>query len=214
MPRGHKVLSIVSILRILCSNEATPATIAFGEINFEYDDSRESAMARMKPTGTPTLHLLLALLLCLPAVATSAPKPGDRFGNWIYECETRDQKEVCAITQTITIKENQARVLKLTLGKLGKENRLVLAALLPLGIYLPAGVAGKVDGANQFPITLRTCTQHGCEAVIQVDDHLRWKMKAGKELIIGFVTRPGTGTFTIPVSLEGTTAGLDALDGK
>ncbi|MES9913506.1 MAG: invasion associated locus B family protein [Candidatus Sedimenticola sp. 4PFRAG1] len=168
-------------------------------------------MPTHKDKYTLIISTLFCLLLSFSAPALAAPKSGDRFGNWVYECEVQNEKNVCAITQTLTIKENQARILKLTLGRLGEKNELMLVALLPLGIYIPSGVAGKIDSANQFPLTLRTCTQHGCEAVINVDQHLRWKIKAGKELIIGFVTKPGAGTFTIPVSLEGTAKGLNAI---
>ncbi|WP_078486194.1 invasion associated locus B family protein [Solemya velesiana gill symbiont] len=147
----------------------------------------------------------------MPTTTLAAPKPGDRFGNWVYECETKSEKAICALTQTVTLKNNQARILKLTLGRLGKENKLMLVALLPLGIHLPAGVAGKIDNANQFPLTLHTCTQNGCEAVIEVDQHLRWKMKAGKEFFLGFKANPTPPTITIKTSLDGTSAGLNAI---
>ena len=78
---------------------------------------------------------------------------------------------------------------------------------------IDAGVAGvgKVDEGTQFPLVMQSCTQQGCEAAVQIDGNLLPLLKAGKNLLIGFMSRPGGETITVPASLNGFSAGLKAL---
>ncbi len=148
----------------------------------------------------------------IASVAHAKPADGDRFGGWVYECEALSaSKTVCAFTYTVVTEDGASRILKLSFGKLGQKDEFVLVALLPLGIYLPAGVHGKIDNGETFELVMRTCTTLGCEAMILVDPKLRWKMKAGKDLFIEFTARPGAKPITLPVSLNGISAGLDAM---
>jgi len=159
-----------------------------------------------------TLIQAIGLTLLLSSVAYAGPKAGDRFGDWVYECEAKGaNKEVCALSHTIVAKESNERILKLTVGKLGRQGELALVALLPLGIYLPGGVVGKVDKGKPFAFTLRVCTELGCEGALLVDPKLRWSLKAGKTLSISFKARPRAEAITLQIPLSGVSAGLKAV---
>jgi invasion protein IalB len=159
--------------------------------------------------------LVKALCVCLlfSSAAYADVKAGDRFDDWVYECDAESFKEeVCALTHTLMDEEGKNRIIKLTLGRLGKQGELALVALVPLGIYLPGGIIGTVDTGQPFSFTLRTCTELGCEGVVMVDQKLRWKLKAGKTLAIKFMARPRSEAIMLPVSLNGLSAGLEVLD--
>lgn len=162
-----------------------------------------------------TLIQAICFTLLLSPVVSAASNQGDSFGDWVYECEAKDpNKELCALTHTIMANDGKSRLLKLTVGKLGRQGELALVALLPLGIYLPGGVVGRVDTGKPFALTLRTCTELGCEGALLVDQDLRWKLKAGKILFISFKAHPRSEAVTLSVSLEGVSAGLETMDEK
>jgi invasion protein IalB len=152
---------------------------------------------------------LLALALASPGNA--APKSGDRFGDWIYECSANSKEKFCVLTQTAVTTRENTRVMKLTLGRYGAKKELALVALVPLGIYLPAGVVGRVDDAKPFVMTVRTCTTQGCEAALKIDPKLRWRIRSGKKLFIGFKASPQAKTVALPFSLTKVWFGLQAI---
>lgn len=159
---------------------------------------------------------IAAFLGVTAAAAAAEPRVGERFSDWTFDCTAISANvNKCVLTQTLLATTdstgNQGRVLKLTLGQLGTEGELVLLALAPLGIYIPAGVAGKVDQDEQFPMILQSCTERGCEAAVQVGPELLQSMKAGENLLIGFNAQSDGKTITVPASLKGLTAGLKAL---
>lgn len=162
--------------------------------------------------------LAFALLLCLaaPQARAEAPKSGDHFGDWIFTCRALGPGQTeCGLAQTISIKSDkgQGRILSLYLQrrKIEKERKLVLYAIVPLGIYLPTGVAARVDKGEQFPLLVRTCTAGGCEAVTEIDDAKLAQLKAGQTLAVGFKPNAQGKTYTVPASLKGITKGLEAL---
>ena len=138
---------------------------------------------------------------------------GDRFGDWTYICKALSKKKtVCALTQTRVDPRTKQRVLEVTLRKLGESGKLALLVAAPLGIHLATGMIGKVDQGKQFTFIWQSCTKQGCTAAVEVNDKLRWTMKAGKQLLIAFKPRANVDTLTYSVSLGGMTKGLEALD--
>lgn len=64
----------------------------------------------------------------------AAPLPPKRHGDWDVVCDSSDpQKEHCLVVQTQTIKENNARLIQVNMGKLGPQGEAVFTALVPLG---------------------------------------------------------------------------------
>ena len=168
----------------------------------------------------PVLAITTVFTLALAGSAglAQSPKVGERFGDWVFTCKALSSEQtVCALTQTVTVKAQQGRgrILTLLLRRLEdqetKRRKIILLALLPLGIYLPTGVAARIDQGPQFPLQLRTCTQTGCEAAAELVDKTLGAFKAGNQLFIGFKTAAKGKVFTIPASLKGVTKGLEAL---
>lgn len=117
---------------------------------------------------------------------------------------------ICQIVQTLTEKSSDRPVLQVAIGYLPDTTKPVAAILLPLGIWLPPGVALQVDDGKTGRVPLDTCDPGGCRAGVELDDEFLALMKAGKELNVTFGGRNRKG-ITVPVSLQGFTAALDSL---
>ena len=165
-----------------------------------------------------SIATLFALWFAGSPSLAQVPKVGDRFGDWVFTCKALSAEEtVCALIQTVTIQAQQGRGRILTLNlrrvedRKAEERKIALFALLPLGIYLPTGVAARVDQGPQFSMLLTTCTQTGCEAETELDGKTLGALKAGQQLFIGFKTSSQSEVLTIAASLKGVTKGLEAL---
>ncbi len=159
---------------------------------------------------------LLGLLLAiagLPAFAADKkPEAETAFGDWQVECEmATDGKPRCFLTQTQLLKENNARLLKMSVGYIGPKGEPVLVAVLPLGIDLRAGVMMKLDEGGDVPLILQQCVQDGCVASKVLDAKGLAAFAKARTLRLGVLPYAGTQSVAMTVSLKGISAGLDAL---
>lgn len=160
---------------------------------------------------------ILVLLTGSGAAAQQTPKVGDLIGDWTFQCQALSASETrCALVQNIVDKETDRQILGVVLRKLGdNDEKLGLFITAPLGIFLGAGVAAKVDDGEQFPLILQTCTaQNGCLSAVEVDEKRLEALQTGSRLLVGFKPRPDAKTLTVPVSLNGLREGLRALESK
>jgi len=162
----------------------------------------------------------LAMLMMLGgggAAAQQELKVGDRIGDWTFQCRALSASETrCALVQNIIDNETNRQIIGVVLRKLGEDNeKLGLFVSTPLGIFLGAGIAAKVDEGEQFPLILQTCTaQNGCLAAVEIDAKRLEALQTGKRLLVGFKARADAKTLTVPVSLDGVKEGLRALETK
>ena len=163
--------------------------------------------------GAKCLLGLAFLIASLPAAAAvKKPEAGTAFGDWQVECETAaDGKPHCFLVQTQLLKENNARLLKMSVGYIGPKGEPVLVALLPLGIDLRAGVVMKLDEGGEAPMTLQQCTQDGCVASKVLDAKELAAFTKAQTLRLGMLPYAGKQSVTMMVSLKGISAGLNAL---
>lgn len=163
----------------------------------------------------PVFGVLLAM--CLGAPLAKAAEDGQAFGDWVARCSpiegaVRANAQRCVLTQTQALSrdgEVVGRLLEVTLSPLSG-GRVMVGALLPLGIALPRGVALKVDETEQMMMTVQRCTNAGCEAALIVDDSTAALIMAGQQMRIAF----GVGadkTATVVVSLLGAAEGMAAV---
>lgn len=166
--------------------------------------------------AVPRLGVALLLAVSQTGAQEAAPvRAGDHFGDWTFSCEALGPSRTrCALVQELMMQDGAARILRLTLGRLGSENEMALLALAPLGVYLPAGVAIKVDQGEQVAMQMQTCVQAGCEAALRIDNNLLKALKRGRTLFVGFKSGPAEETITVPASLAGISQGIRALDAK
>lgn len=147
------------------------------------------------------------------AVGAGAPtaRPGQSFGDWTYECQPAGEGDgSCALGQTLLSGDTKKPLVRFNLGRDPKNAVVYLAVLLPLGLDLPAGVAGSVDNGNPFAYQIETCVPLGCIARIPAEARLLRAMKSGKALKVSFLMRGASLPTVLPASLAGIGPGITA----
>ena len=150
--------------------------------------------------------------------ALAAPQEGQQFKNWMVGCEQiqvlveeqQQEREACYIFQNIALKDSGQRLLHMAVGYLAADGKPAAIITLPLGMYLPPGVALNIDEGEPVRLAVQQCTQAGCRAVLALDEALVARMKAGNQARVNFLG-PNRKEISVPVSLLGFTAGMNAL---
>lgn len=162
--------------------------------------------------------ILLALLflsaLAGPAAHAAAAQE-ERYHDWILRCD--DQllwAKQCSISQSILLQETGQNVLRVVAGTLAEDKRRILHLTLPLALYLPAGVALKIDDQTQTIIPVETCTAGGCELAIPLDPPLLHSLQKAQALRVGFLDAVSRRQITVTVSLHGFSEAFAALTKK
>lgn len=161
-------------------------------------------------------HIALGLSLLITAATTQASaKVGDQFGNWLFECQAlAANKTACVLSQTLSQAKTKQRVLRVTLNKPENSQEFQVVAVAPLGIHIPTGITGTIDKGVSIPFKLQTCAQQGCIATAKADRKIINALKSGKNIEISFVANTRSKRITLKVSLDGVTAGINALEKK
>jgi invasion protein IalB len=106
--------------------------------------------------------LLLTTLVCSAANADQAKADVTAFGDWRAVCKAR-----CVIAQGLQDPEQPAIIYSSQISYVGGNSDPVLQLNLPLGIYLPPGVAIDIgDDKHQAPVTV--CLPEGCKVLLQL----------------------------------------------
>ena len=168
----------------------------------------------MKSIVAP-LSLLLAASAFTPAGAAETKTVTDQpFGDWVLHCTAlHGGEQACALHQKVMAKDTRLPVAAFALARNKDSRGLRLAAVLPLGLDVPAGVSGRV-GTTPLPFTVQTCVRRGCIASATVDEKTLEALRGADSLSVTFKMRIVADPTTIPVSLKGLDAGLKALDAK
>jgi len=159
---------------------------------------------------------LAAAALCgpaflLPASAVEPIKPGDVFGDWVYECPVSSEGQpVCALNQTILLQQTGQPVVRFGLARHQQTRELLLMAFLPQGLDLTANVFGAIDEEPPVIFTMETCIAQMCLATHRIDAAMLRAMKRGSALKVSFQLRGRPDPVHISGSLKGITAGVRA----
>jgi len=159
--------------------------------------------------------LTLIVAFCVTsglAAADGTPAADRTFGDWVLHCaKLSGGQEACALHQKIMARDTRLPVASIALARHDQSHELRLAAVLPLGLDIPAGVAGKA-GSTPLLLSVQTCVRRGCIASTTVSDSLLETLRGAESLSITFKMRGVGEATTIPVSLKGLDEGLKALD--
>ena len=167
----------------------------------------------MKTFLSSLLLLASVAAIILPVHADEAKPTDDKpFGDWVLHCtKLSGGDKACALHQKVMSRETRLPVAALALARNNEGHELRLAAVLPLGPDIPAGVSGKV-GSVLVPLTVQTCVRRGCIASTTVDDTLLEALRGADAFMVTFKMRIVADPTTIPVSLKGLDEGLKALE--
>ncbi len=126
--------------------------------------------------------LAMALIWTFPALGTVHAQ--DR--NWQTACDdTR-----CQLFSEIKDEEGAtlARLYMQNLAQDGQDASVVALVSLPLGVYIPSGVAVDVDDDFVFRAQLLECREdEGCRAAFDLTPEILEEMKMGGEMSIAIV---------------------------
>ncbi len=168
----------------------------------------------MKQIST-LLALAAAVLVCggTAARADEAAKD-ERFGDWVLHCtEISKGDTACALHQKIASETTKAPVAAFAIAFNKDSKELRLTAVLPLGLDIAAGVAGKV---NEVPLAfaVQTCVRRGCVANVTVDEKLLDTLRGSDSFTATFKMRSVRDPVKVAVSLKGLHEGLKALEAR
>ena len=156
-----------------------------------------------------------------PAPATLAPATGtnpalkvkETHGDWEIVCGKTSPtaiKDECFMAQGVNSRETKRPVLTAMVLKPENQKEPVLRLTVPLGILLPRGLAFAIDGEQVGGVGFLYCLADGCVTQVTLDAAIVGKLKAGKAAT-ATIHQPNDKPVSIPVSLNGFTAGYDAI---
>jgi invasion protein IalB len=158
-----------------------------------------------------------------PAPAQQAPAPQiiATHGDWKIQCETPPtggegaaaaQKQ-CGMVQTARSDKNPKVGLTLVLVKAQQNGKSVtmMRVMVPIGVYLPTGVALEVDGGAVGRVPFTRCLPQVCIAFAEASNDTLDKMKKGRAANFIIDEAPGLG-LPLKISLSGFSAAYGALD--
>jgi invasion protein IalB len=170
------------------------------------------------------IALLLSLTIAIPAYAnaekkldaadkkltSTEPKVGDRFGDWVFACRAlAENKTACELAQVIVTEKNQ-KIARLSVTKNNQTNKLLLTALVPLGVNIPAGVSGLID-QTKLSFTLEACIAAGCIANAPLDMQILKSNNAEQKFTINFNLGQNQKVVTVNGSTKGLYDGIKAI---
>jgi invasion protein IalB len=127
-------------------------------------------------------------------------------GDWSIICS-----KTCKASQLL-LSENKKLKYSATVSATDEPSLLQLKLVLPLGIYLPANVAFKVDDtAKNIPVT--TCIPSGCHALIVINGSLQNKLAKAEFFKIRFFTTSQIEN-ELSFSLKGFNKALESVNTK
>jgi invasion protein IalB len=151
-----------------------------------------------------------------PKVETVATHNG-----WVVQCSDipaqngQPAGKSCGMTQTGKNEKAEGIGLSLIInrGKApGGKKQTIMRALVPVGVYLPTGVAMEIDGtALEGRMSFTRCNPRACEAFGEPSDATMKKFLKGKQATFYIYDRPGNG-YPIKFALSGFAEGVADLD--
>lgn len=155
-----------------------------------------------RKAGRTTIASLLVVIACacpslsqspdaaLHGQASAPAAKSQKFDDWYYRCTSAAGAETCEVAQVAQVAKDGKPVNVLTLaiatspgdsaGK-GEKGRpqLMLTALLPLNVFLPAGLSIKADGKPVAKLDYRNCNEAGCWAQQALDTKMTTALRKG-----------------------------------
>ncbi len=155
------------------------------------------------------------------AGAKEAPKVDtvSTHGKWAVQCtdvpvqEGKPPQRSCGMVTTANNEKNPNIGISLIINKVkqGEKSQTLMRAMVPMGVYLPTGVAMEIDGtALDGRMNFTRCVGRACEGFGEMSDVTVKKFSKGKVATFYIYDRPGNG-YPIAIPLDGFGEGLADL---
>lgn len=163
-----------------------------------------------------------------PAEAAGAPPAAPQVetiathGLWQVQCSDippaaagqASPGKSCGMTQVIKSDKNENIAMSLIVNRVKQAGKMqtMMRALVPIGVYLPTGVAMEIDGtALEGRMSFTRCNPRACEGFGETSDATMKKFLKGQVATFYIYDRPGNG-YPLKVKLEGFAQGIADLD--
>ncbi|OUU75938.1 MAG: hypothetical protein CBC29_01140 [Methylococcaceae bacterium TMED69] len=149
-------------------------------------------------------RLSLSTLTVFPFFILIGPLLESVASSWNINCSPSNTSgsTECTMQQEIIMKNSQLPVLQLTLARLNKEEPPHALLIVPLGIYLPGGVAIQIDNNPEKNFPVERCDPDGCHLFMSLTDSTLNQLFLGKLLTVSFFDSDRV-KIKIPVNLQG-----------
>jgi invasion protein IalB len=152
----------------------------------------------------------------ISGVASEAVVEPRRYGDWELVCKPqaasatpKAESATCRLQQAQAVNGGKDVVFLFNIAKQGKQRVAIIST--PLNVYLPAGLELKIDGGQTQRVIFETCNISGCHAGFTLSGSLLGALRKGNVLTVALKDTKAT-TIPLKVSLNGISAGIDALD--
>ena len=151
-----------------------------------------------------------------PEVAAEAVVDPKRYGDWELVCKPQSatatpkaESATCCLQQAQAVNGGKDVVFLFNIARQGKQRVAIIST--PLNVYLPAGLELKIDGGQVQRVIFETCNISGCHAGFALNGSVLGALRKGNVLTVALKDTKAT-TIPLKVSLNGISAGIDALD--
>jgi len=162
----------------------------------------------------PMLPFALAVVALFAGSAQAqqkAVKPVATFGDWAKACDSVESgKQECFVFQNVTTKDGSRGILQITVIRVPQADNPIMVVTVPLGIFLPRGLAMSIDGAKPTRIQVQVCSTNGCQSQFQMPEAVLGSFKAGIKGTMQMFDPSGK-EVNVPFSLKGFTKALESL---
>ncbi len=140
-------------------------------------------------------------------------------GKWLVQCSEipaqgdQPAQKSCGMVTGAANEKNPNIGIQLIINKIkqGDKSQTLMRAMVPLGVYLPTGVAMEIDGAAlDGRMNFTRCIGRACEGFGEASEATLKKFEKGKVVTFYVYDRPGNG-FPIKVPLAGFAEGIADL---
>lgn len=156
-----------------------------------------------------------------PGAAAAAPKVDtiSTHGKWQVQCSEvpvkADQppQKSCGMVAVATNDKNPNIGISLIINRLKQngKSQTLMRAIVPMGVYLPTGIAMEIDGtALDGRMNFTRCIGRACEGFGEASEPTLKKFLKGKVATFYIYDRPGNG-YPIKIPLAGFAEGLADL---
>jgi len=159
---------------------------------------------------------IAALMTMFVVSSVSAQQTGtvrETHGAWNIVCNETNQ---CAMEQIFNNDQGEP-VISMTIFKLhgetdenGQPIEAAASIIVPLGIFLPAGIGLQIDSGVTRAVPYERCLPVGCIVRAPISNETVQQMKAGSVAKVIILNAPGNG-MEGPLSLSGFTAAFNSL---
>lgn len=161
------------------------------------------ALSKFRSHPSALVAAIAALIFSAPSILAQEVSPNSQtevFADWTVRCGTYKAGRSCSLQQIQRQSGTSKQVLAIYVRALANEDRMTI--VVPLGVFLPAGVDLKIGGELTAQIAFTICRDTGCVAQIPLDEKILAALQSGNAGAAVVRTADGK-EIALPISMSG-----------